>query len=434
MNQDETRKKKALYMTSNIFSCRLVKKLLAPHGYETVQAVDGLEGIKMALDRSFDLILLDQHLPYLDGLSVATRLRGSQETQSTPIIAFTSKVSKGEQEKVLISGCSGYIEKPLNPFKFHSHVEAIIQSSGKKVLSPQVLQTYNAELVARLQQKILELKAKNELLLSHQEALQGAYRKTRESHAELERLAKMKQHIVAITSHELRTPLSVSTGYLDALAEEYFGELNEEQKTAAQLALEGMKNIAILIDRITQLNRVAHQKFPIKLAELNLNDFIGKSVTALTLFANLRRIEIIEELTKDPIIIKATEHTIRQILTNLIKNALSFTPDGGTITIKTWHDTSRAYCSVSDTGIGIPEDELENIFEAFYQLQDFEHHKSGSFEFMTRGVGVGLALCRGLLKELGGTISAKSFGENAGSTFTFSLPMIESVDGYSSGR
>ena len=420
----EQQPKKALYMTSNVFNYRLVERLLKPHGYVVSQATDGLDGIRKALDQPFELILLEQHLPYLDGLSVATRLRGSQETKKTPIIAFTSKVSKGEQEKVLVSGCSGYIERPLNPKLFFEKVTAILNGTQTEAPSPQILKTYNAELVARLQQKIVELKAKNELLLAHQEALQSAYGKARESHAELERLSKLKEHIVAITSHELRTPLSVSTGYLDALKENCFGPLNDEQQTAIRLALESQKNINTLINRITELNRVTHMKFPIKLEKLDLNTFIKKNISDLSLFFRLRNMEFKLDLFKDPVMILASNTTLNQIIINLIKNAISFTPDGGVISISTCRDDEQAFCSVRDTGIGIPSGELEHIFEGFYQLQDYEHHKSGSFEFMTRGVGVGLALCRGLLKELGGKIWAQSFGENKGSTFTFSVPIV----------
>jgi len=415
--------KKALYISNNIFSHRLIQRLLEPQGYTVLQAKDGLEGIKMALDQPFDVILLEQYLPYLDGLSVATRLRGSQETNKTPIIAFTSKVSKGEQEKVLVSGCSGYIEKPLNPSNFAKKVEEIVSGHDLQAPSAQILTTYNAELVAKLQQKIMELKAKNELLLAHQQALQDAYKKARESHAELERLSRLKQHIVAITSHELRTPLSVSAGYLDALKETCFGPLNEEQESAIGLAQDSLKSIEDLIDRMAELNRVTHQKFPLKLKKLDLNHFIQKTVSNLKLFIQIRQFKLELNIGCEPIWIYATKNTLDQILTNLMKNAISYSPDGTTISIKSWSDNAYAYCSIKDQGIGIPPNELEHIFEGFYQLQDYEHHKSGSFEFMTRGVGVGLALCKGLLRELGGSIWAKSSGENSGSTFTFRIPI-----------
>jgi len=419
-------RKKILYITNNEFSYRLVKRLLSSHDIDVHHAEDGLIGIKKAIDGTFDLILLELHLPYLDGLSVATRLRGNHKTQKTPIIAFTSRVSKGEQEKVLVSGCSGYIEKPLSPKTFHKKIKEIMEGSIHSTPdsgSSQILRTYNAELVAKLQHKIIELKAKNELLIAHQEALQGAYKKTRESHAELERLAKLKQHIVAITSHELRTPLSVSTGYIDALKEQCFGPINEEQATASRLALEGMKKISSLINRITDLNRVTHQKFPMKLEAFDLNTLVKANAKDLKLMMDLREMTLELQLSPDPIPIRATESAMNQIIMNLLRNALSYTRDRGHIIIKTWVEEQDAMCSVKDSGIGIPENELENVFEAFYQLEDFEHHKSDAAEFMTRGVGVGLALCRGLLRELGGRIWAESLDEQKGSTLTFSVPL-----------
>lgn len=118
----------------------------------------------------------------------------------------------------------------------------------------------------------------------------------------------------------------------------------------------------------------------------------------------------------------ADPELIEQIFSNLLRNAMCYTPDGGTITSRCWSDSENAYFSMSDTGIGIESHQLESIFDEFYQIQEISHHKSGQFEFLTRGLGLGLSICRAILNELGGKIWAESEGKDQGSTFTFFLP------------
>ncbi|HQG23176.1 MAG TPA: response regulator [Smithellaceae bacterium] len=122
-------KKKILVIEDNQQNLYLIRYLLEDCGYEVFEAMDGKEGIEMAASISPDLILLDIQLPTMDGYVVARTLRQNPELAKTPIVAVTSYAMSGDREKALEAGCSGYIEKPIDPDTFPAQVEKAL--SGK---------------------------------------------------------------------------------------------------------------------------------------------------------------------------------------------------------------------------------------------------------------------------------------------------------------
>ena len=122
--------KKILYIEDNEQNLYLVTFLLEKHGYQVCSATDGLLGIAMAAAERPDLILLDIQLPGMDGYTVARSLRSNSELAATPIVAVTSYAMAGDREKALASGCTGYIEKPINPDTFIQQVEQHLPPQG----------------------------------------------------------------------------------------------------------------------------------------------------------------------------------------------------------------------------------------------------------------------------------------------------------------
>jgi CheY-like chemotaxis protein len=116
-------KKKILYIEDNEQNLYLVRFILEKHGYEVSSATDGQEGIDLAASVKPDLILLDIQLPRMDGYTVAGHLRANPELAAIPIVAVTSYAMAGDRDKALASGCTGYIEKPINPDTFMQQVE-----------------------------------------------------------------------------------------------------------------------------------------------------------------------------------------------------------------------------------------------------------------------------------------------------------------------
>ena len=417
-----------LYIEDNEFNQRLTKKILQPAGFTISQALDGIQGIKKAVDLRPDLILMDLDLPNLDGLGVAAKIKSVPGLEKIPLVALTSRRTKRERDRALVVGCDGYIEKPIDAVTFPSQIRTYLE--GKREVSgpsdkTRILQDFNLKLIDQLQTKIEELEQKNRELVQSKEDLQSAYQQSQTANQEMQRLTKLKENIVTITSHELRTPLSIATGYIDLLEEGVMGNLGPDQRHALQITGQSLSKMRELIDKITDLTRLALKKFPMTLIVLDLNKTFLNTYEELAIFMKIRNLELRNQLRKGPVKVLADANLLGQVFSNLLKNAISFTPDGGRITVSTKIEKNKAYFRIEDTGIGIIKDDHQRIFDEFYQVQDVIHHKTGHFEYMTRGIGVGLALCQGILHELGGKISVRSPGLNQGSVFTFYLPMVK---------
>ena len=118
---------KILYIEDNLDNRILVRRVLQVEGYQVLEAEDGPGGIELALEESPDLILVDINMPNMDGYEVTRRLRALDQFRSVPIIALTAKVMKGDREKTLESGCSGYIEKPIDVDRFPTQVSVFLE-------------------------------------------------------------------------------------------------------------------------------------------------------------------------------------------------------------------------------------------------------------------------------------------------------------------
>ena len=417
-----------LYIEDNEFNQRLIKKILEPRGYTISQAYDGIKGVKRAIELRPDLILMDMNLPYLDGLGAAAKIKSVEELKNIPIVALTAKTTERDREKALVAGCDGYIAKPIDAATFGEQIRTYLE--GKREISDpvgkdQILKDFNLDLIDQLGAKVDELEDTNSELTANKEALQNAYQQSQDWNLELQRLTKLKANIVTITSHELRTPLSIARGYLELLLDGLIGEINEDQQRMLQISYQNLDQIGQLIDKITDLNRLHIRKTPKNLKTCDFSHAFVKVYATLSYFLQIRNLELVNELGEEPIFVLADKHMLDQVFSNLLKNAICFTPDGGRITVRTHQDGEKAYFQIEDNGIGLKQEDLTLIFDEFYQVHDVKYHKSGNFEFMTRGIGVGLALCQRILNELGGKIWADSPGLQKGSTFTFYLPMVK---------
>ena len=417
-----------LYIEDNEFNQRLIKKIMEPAGFQLSQAFDGIQGVKRAIDLKPDLILMDLELPFLDGLGAASKIKSVPGFEHVPIVALTARTSERDRERALVAGCDGYIEKPVNAATLADEIRTYLE--GKRDVSEpadkaEILMDFNVNLIDQLQGKIEELELANLELLQNKEALQGAYQQSQDWNLELQRLTKLKENIVSITSHELRTPLSIARGYIDLLLEGILGEINEDQSRLLRISFQSLDKMGELINKITDLTRLTLKKSLLDLAECDLNDLFVDVYNDLSYFMKIRKLTLVNELDAVALPVLADKSLMNQVFSNLLKNGICFTPDGGKITIRSHQDGEKAYFQIEDNGIGLQQEDLTLIFDEFYQVHDVSHHKSGNFEFMTRGIGVGLALCQGILNEHGGKIWADSPGLERGSTFTFYLPLVK---------
>ena len=220
-------------------------------------------------------------------------------------------------------------------------------------------------------------------------------------------------------SHELRTPLTAIIGYAEILSNEYFGPVNERQKQQLDIILQASRHLLDLINDILDISKIESGKTELEVSSVTVSSLVTHTLVLLKETASRRRILVRTSVPADieALQIPADERRVKQVLFNLVSNALKFTPEGGNVEIALRTEENSLAASVTDTGIGIPRGELERIFDAFYQIRGRPS--------MTKvpGSGLGLSLARQIVELHGGRIWAESEGEGKGTCFTFTLPL-----------
>lgn len=228
-------------------------------------------------------------------------------------------------------------------------------------------------------------------------------------------LNRLKSNFLSMVSHELRTPLTTILGYITFLRTEKVGSLNKAQKDCLEISEAEGELLNRLIEELLDLSRIESGQFRVNLEAVNINETITRAINSLRLFANDQGVSLESKLPKDLPLVLADKERIMEVIVNLIENGIKFNKRAGQVLITASYGAqdNKIIFSVSDTGIGIAQGELEKIFDSFYQVCQSRNRKYN-------GCGLGLAISRTILKLHRGNIWAESkAGE--GSTFYFEL-------------
>jgi len=223
--------------------------------------------------------------------------------------------------------------------------------------------------------------------------------------------SESKSAFLATMSHELRTPLNAIIGYQSLLAEQIEGKLNASQIAQLSRIRASADHLLGLIDEVLTFSRLDAGKEAVLREELTLHSVVGGAVTMVTPLAAAKGLKLRDETTDGRIVTDGGK--VRQILLNLLSNAIKFTDDGEII-VRSKHDDTSITLTVEDTGIGIATENLENIFDPFWQVEQRSTRRAG-------GTGLGLSVSRSLARLLGGDVTVQSTPQG-GSTFELSLP------------
>jgi GAF domain-containing protein/anti-sigma regulatory factor (Ser/Thr protein kinase) len=250
------------------------------------------------------------------------------------------------------------------------------------------------------------------------ESMEQKARQLREAYESLKELDQLKGEFVQNISHELRTPLTFIRGYVELLLEGVMGPLEEEQRSALDVVTEKTRGLVRLVEDIMALQQpsgVGFQPEPVSLVELGRaalkGAFAGANAVGLTL---------VDEIPDDLVLVKGDPRRLGQVLDNLLSNAIKFTPQGGRITLRMRSEPEAVLIEVEDTGMGIREDQLDRVFDRFYQVDGSPTRRYG-------GTGLGLAIVKQFVEQHGGTVGVRS-QPGQGSTFYFTLPRCPELE------
>ncbi|MBN1483341.1 MAG: response regulator [Chloroflexia bacterium] len=387
--------KKILYVEDSPESRLLVRRILEAGGYEIVEAEDGLAAIRLAQQELPDLILMDMHIPGMDGFEVTTRLRSIRALERVPIVALTaSAVLDGDRERTLVAGCDGYLQKPVDVDRLPRQIEEFI--AGKREVVPQeeqpyYLREYSQKLVTRLQDKIAELEEANERLKT---------------------LDRLKSDFVSTVSHELRTPLTSIKGYAQLLLDERAGELSPIQQDSLEVIVD---NVELVIRRVNDILFLQESSAIVPALEpISLPDVARMIIGTVQDRAGQAGVEIRTDIAAGPLQLAGDYEALKLLLLHLLDNAIKFSPHGGLVTVRLERRGADIYGEIVDTGIGIEAQYHERIFERFFQVDSSSTRVFG-------GAGLGLAIAKRIVEAHGGRIGVHS-RPGQGTTLFFYLP------------
>ena len=408
--------KKVLYIDPQADQRQLVCQVLTEEGYTVLEAADGPTGLNLAQAEWPDLILLELDLPDMGGDEVKNRLKQLPELADIPMVALVTTADFD----CATTGFADSLTKPLEAAALRDKVAKFLKQKPTLAALEQEnarLRKCNELLSKRVEQKVAELTAANEAL----------------AHTDT-----MKSRFISLAAHELRTPLAAVRGYLSVLTAPGSKVMTQADPKTQELLegiVSGIDRLQGLVQDMLDVTRIEAGTLQLKQAPAQLSLIfpkIGKEFKNIV--AKRRQTLVIGEAGHIPIMWADGMH-VTQMLRNLVSNAVKYTPDGGriemTVELMTSDDRNNKFVkiTISDTGVGIAKDQQERIFQSLYEVRDIELHSTSKTDFMGGGVGLGLAIARGVAQAHGGSLWVESPGHDPvscpGSKFHLILPLGE---------
>lgn len=229
---------------------------------------------------------------------------------------------------------------------------------------------------------------------------------------------RMKSEFISLASHQLRTPLSTIKTYAHMLDDNYMGDINPDQARALGTIINATNNMNELIGTLLNIARIESGNIAVNSKRLDPSQLVQDVVKQLELAASSRGVSLSFRPPRQPMVLKTDSLIIKEVLTNLIGNAIKYTTSDGTVTVSIHSRGPNVVFEIQDTGIGIPKQSQDKIFAKFFRAQNVIRQE-------TTGTGLGLYVVKGLVLTLHGRVWFKS-EEHEGSTFYVSIPKIYS--------
>jgi PAS domain S-box-containing protein len=304
---------------------------------------------------------------------------------------------------------NGVIRNYIVPVKMKNGEEIVVQVNAHLIRddnnNPLIIEGTFSDITEkfRLEQELLE-----------------SEKKLRQQNIELRKLDKVKNDFITMAAHELKTPLISISGYTDYVLMKHKNQLNPEITTDLMTVQRNVNRLEVLMDQLLDVLKIDENELKLQKELINVSNIINDCIDELSYLINEKNLEIILNIDLN-IVLKVDSTRIFTVFTNLISNAIKFTPDYGWIEISAKKEKDQFIFEVKDNGIGLVGDEFERLFKKFERIKPpiMNEH----INIKDSGTGLGLYITKGIITAHGGKIWASSDGENKGSTFSFKLPI-----------
>lgn len=380
-------------------------------GENLVWARSGDEALRLLMQREFALILLDVNMPDMDGFETANLVHQHPRFEKTPIIFVTGvNISEFDRLKGYKLGAVDYVLVPVVPEILRSKVMVLVELYRQR----RELQHLNSTLA----QANAELAHANEMLkLERAKELEQLNSILDEANRRLTQAGRRKDEFLAMLGHELRNPLASICNALEIIRLKQLANPDHELIWPREVLGRQIAQLTRLVDDLLDISRITRNQIELRRAPLELNSVIASAVEASAPQLNAREQQLIVELPEPSLRVHGDAMRIAQVFGNLLNNAAKYMPEGRRIWLNVRQDADMAVCQVTDEGVGIPADMLEQIFEPFTQVHDTRDKATG-------GLGMGLAIVKKLVSLHGGSVQVASAGLDLGSTFEIRLPLM----------
>lgn len=255
-----------------------------------------------------------------------------------------------------------------------------------------------------------------QLEIKRKEQLQEMTDKLAIANDQLRKLDNAKSEFISIASHQLRTPLTAVKGFISLLLEGSYGKMTRKQEDVLNKVYTSNERLVDLVEDLLNLSRIESGRMEYTFAPVKMEDVLREIYDTFIIRAKDNKLYLDLKLPENPLPeISTDKNKIREIISNLVDNALKYTPKGG-VTVRLTGDEEKMTVAVSDTGIGVPKDELPYLFAKFSRGKD-------TLRLNTGGTGLGLHVGQRMIEELHGKIWVESAGKDKGSTFFVELPV-----------
>jgi len=343
----------------------ILVQMLVHSGYDVRSAEGGQAALVEVNANPPDLILMDVRMPTVDGYQVARLLKSKEDTKNIPIIFLSALDEIEDKMKAFQAGGVDYITKP-------AQVEEVV------------------------------MRVQNQLALAAQRR-------------RIEELSSLKDDLISVVSHDLKNPLQLILGYSDLLLDREGPPLSREEAfEAIRKVRENADYMMSIVFDLLDLKKI-EDGLPLERSAVSLHELLTHELEMFRLLADRASIRLSLSLPDEDVQFSVDETRLRQVIHNLMSNAIKYTSAGGDVLISAVSADGKVTVQIADTGVGIPAKDLPHVFEKFYRVKGSQHMDE-------KGSGLGLAVAKSIIEQHGGAIWVNS-QEGRGSTFCFSVPL-----------